>query len=89
MQAYHLVTLERVWGLDSLEQQNLDWYCYIISNGHSPITGYRSGSRAEVEAYVQSNIKRLNLKYDIKNSNAVPHKGFIKPCFHNDSALYS
>lgn len=89
MQAYHLVTLEKVWGIHSLDQQHLDWYRYIISNGLSPITGYRSGNYSDVSAYVQANIKRLNHKYDIKDKKQLLHKAFIKPCYISDSQSYS
>lgn len=89
MQTYQLVTLEKVWGLQTSEHQPLNWYRYVISNGNNPITGFRNGSRAEVSAYISASITRLNLKYDLRAKTELTHKTFTKPCHLIDNSFFS
>jgi len=44
-----------------------NWYQYVLEGGHSPITGWRSGSLAEVTEFAQSSADELNQRRAGKN----------------------
>ena len=44
-----------------------DWYRYVLEGGHSPITGWRRGSLADVKAYAQISADELNERRSGKN----------------------
>ena len=63
MPAYRLLELEKVPAPKNME--NYNWYYYIISNDVNRITGYREGSKKEVETYLKETLARLNKKFQI------------------------
>ncbi len=60
---YDLVRVEEVLppegAVDTL------WHCYVLENETTHITGYRAGSRMEVEEYARQCVQRLNAKHRI------------------------
>lgn len=47
--------------------EGADWYRYVLEGGHSPITGWRRGSLADVKAYAQISAEELNERRAGKN----------------------
>lgn len=67
MPAYRLLELEKVPAPENME--NYNWYYYLISNGVNQITGYREGSKNEVETYLKDTIARLNKNFQLSLEN--------------------
>jgi len=89
MQAYRIVSLEKTNDIPHLSSLSGKWYRYIISNDINHITGYRCGKLSDVKDYVNSNIKRLNQKYDLRIVKQGFNKQFTKPCHLSEHPLHS
>jgi len=63
----------QAYGADKL------WFHYVISNGHNTITGYRCGTKKEVQDFAQATVDKLNHKYPRSD------KRFIKTARDNNS----
>ena len=63
MPAYRLLELKKVPAPENID--NYNWFYYIISNEVNQITGYREGSKHEVETYIKETLARLNKKFKI------------------------
>lgn len=63
MPSYRLVELKKVPAPRNID--NYNWFYYIISNEVNKVTGYREGSRKEVESYLKETLCRLNKKFQI------------------------
>ncbi|MBD3669705.1 MAG: hypothetical protein HUJ29_02945 [Gammaproteobacteria bacterium] len=87
MQAYRLITLQKTYDVPNIVTRQGKWYRYIISNGISEITGYRCGKMGEVKSYLDSTIRRLNQKYDLKQASPAFNKSFVKPCYSSETPL--
>jgi hypothetical protein len=59
---YRLVSIEAVSAPEGCSGR--DWYVYRIAQGENGITGYRRGSRAAVDAEVQTIVTALNERRD-------------------------
>lgn len=62
-------------------QSNKTWFRYIISNNQNTITGYRCGSKNEVQRFAKDCVTSLNHKYP----SGKPH--FFKPAQINVSYI--
>lgn len=58
---YQITVIETVAPLDS--QSSKPWYRYVISNNENTITGYRCGSKKEVQRFARECVNHLNQKY--------------------------
>jgi len=62
---YRVASVTKVAPPTGAEGRN--WYRYVLEGGHSPITGWRSGSLAEVTEFAQSSADELNERRAGKN----------------------
>lgn len=63
MPTYRLLELKKVPPPKNID--NYNWFYYIISNEVKQITGYREGSKQDVEDYIKETLSRLNKKFKI------------------------
>lgn len=61
MPKYRIIELQKSPSPVNTQQDN--WFYYVISNQINTITGYREGSKKEVELYIKETISRLNQKF--------------------------
>ncbi|MEJ2141479.1 MAG: hypothetical protein P8Y24_03840 [Gammaproteobacteria bacterium] len=71
MPAYRLMELKKVPAPKNMD--NYNWYYYIISNEMNQITGYREGSKKEIETYLKETLCRLNKKFKISQESYQKH----------------
>jgi len=58
---YQIKIIEVIDSLNS--QSSKPWFRYVISNNENTITGYRCGSKKEVQGFAYECIANLNRKY--------------------------
>lgn len=63
--AYRVVSVTKATPPTGME--GADWYRYVLEGGHSPITGWRRGSLADVKAFAQISADELNERRSGKN----------------------
>jgi hypothetical protein len=62
---YHVASVTKATPPTGME--GADWHQYVLEGGHSPITGWRRGSLADVKAYAQVSADELNERRAGKN----------------------
>jgi hypothetical protein len=63
MPAYRLVEFKKVPPPQNTDDYN--WFYYVISNEVNRISGYREGTRQEIDHYLKETVTRLNNKFKI------------------------
>lgn len=62
---YQLISFQSIDPLDNDNQK--DWYQYVIANKFNRITGYRSGKQEDVKDYIKMVVDYQNKKLFINN----------------------
>lgn len=63
MLKYQLLELKK--SLSPINNIDNNWFYYQISNQMNVISGYRQGSKKDVEQYLKETLARLNTKYQL------------------------
>jgi len=64
---YQLISFQPINPPDNNNQN--DWYQYVIANNFNRITGYRSGKREDVKEYIKMVMEYQNKKLFINNGS--------------------
>jgi hypothetical protein len=57
---FSMTTIKKVDAPDGSDGGS--WYCYVIDNGRSAITGYHEGSHDQVTRYVHDLAEKINAR---------------------------
>lgn len=74
MSVYSIVSISRC--VAPAGQSGNDWFCYILTNQHNNIIGYRRGTLQEVVKVVQECCDQLNQKL-----KGLPKREFVRNAF--------